>query len=382
MGRAAAVRLLLLAWLWTELVGALSPPREAVVVSPQGLMRRQAGQFESLAEQSSRQAIQVSADGGQSLQQPAAAAGGAGGPQIVAAGGPQIVADNAATPGAGGNAGAPLAPDAVKPPCPPNLVVMGQFGQEGTAGEQGEEGPEGLPGPPGPSGSSIQGFRGVEGPMGPKGSRGPRGEPGEKGSQGLPGLLGKPPEEATKWEALLRHYNDDLSGMEKDFSQQTKGISQELATAFSDTGHYHARADDLLKDATALQEAIRVDEERLKHDLRAAANLDADAIRLGTNMQSTDLNEAKRLEGVLVSSSRQLHTAERAAEEAAEQVAKQVEEQVAPCDKSIWRFVWPAVVTGFIVALLAWMLHLYTVRDKATLPEPPEMHDTFVGTVQ
>lgn len=269
---------------------------------------------------------------------------------------PQKVANNIATT----QQTAATATAAVTP-CPPNLVVVGQYGQQGPSGEPGDDGLQGGRGPPGPPGAFVMGFQGSQGPPGSKGPGGPPGDVGEKGPQGMPGLLGLPPAEANEWEALLRGYSEQLHGLEQEFSQRSKGMGEELAEVFQDSANYHTRTDQLMNDSDALREIIDADNQHIKRELRSSARLDAEAFRLGADTPTADLREAERLEGVMISSTRALQhvdKAEKQAAVAANHSCEKCEQEKA----SIATWLWPAVIAGSTVGVVAWFLHLHSKR--------------------
>lgn len=206
------------------------------------------------------------------------------------------------------------------------------------------------------------GFEGAAGPPGPHGPQGPPGRPGERGSQGSPGPLGLPPAEATQWEALLRGYGEELRGLEQEYSKHSIYMGRELGEVFQAAAGSHERTAKLVNDSNRLLEMLDGIDTNLKTELRKSAMLDAEALRLGPETPQDNLREAQELETVMLSSTRALHHVDEVVKEAANHSCVECEKE----RKSVWTWLWPAAISGVVVALIAFALHWH-LKTK----EPP-----------
>lgn len=206
---------------------------------------------------------------------------------------------------------AELGKEAQATPCPEAVVVVGRAGPQGPSGETGEPGPPGPPGPQGRAGLTVTGMIGSRGAEGQRGQRGPAGGHGERGPQGSQGPPGDQPPEANKWNKLLNVYTKMLDGMEEIHNSESKRMAQDYGTLNQRGALYRARTDLLLNETNDLKAYQAEIYHNVVSNLRVSERLDADVYRMGGATPQKDLREAERLEGVLLGSTRALHSCQR-----------------------------------------------------------------------
>jgi len=213
-----------------------------------------------------------------------------------------------------GPAPAPCPPQAPGPPGPPGVVLVGQWGAPGPPGDMGPPGEEGPAGPQGRPGRMVVGIHGPTGNRGPQGPPGAQGPQGLQGVQGPQGLAGEAPPEVELWERQLDEYNNAIEHLEAKDSEIMRKFVQEVDDLYEDVETLRERARRMNMSAGRLEELAIADAKGMEKRLITAAGLEEDMLGMGPETPTKDLQEAERLEGVLIEQQKQSRRCQACAE--------------------------------------------------------------------